>query len=111
LKNSASSGYSFLIALQRWTLLLQWGKTDFFRLAYRLAIGGSTDFKTLSNRILPLTENELDEADEETLRQALAPLWGLKPKSKNAYIAQWIYTRLTDASDNTYPRSLTILLN
>lgn len=93
------------------TLLLQWGKTDFFRLAYRLAIGGSTDFKTLSNRILPLTENELDEADEETLRQALAPLWGLKPKSKNAYIAQWIYTRLTDASDNTYPRSLTILLN
>ena len=92
------------------TLLLQWGKADFFRLAYRLAIGGSSTFKTLSNRISPLAENELDEADEETLRQALAPLWGLKQKSKNAYVAQWVYSRLTDASDNTYPRSLTILL-
>jgi len=92
------------------TLLLQWGKTDFFRLAYRLAIGGSTDFKTLSNRILPLAENELDEANEEALRQALSPLWGLRQKSKNAYVAQWVYARLTDASDNTYPRSLTILL-
>ena len=93
------------------TLLLQWGKTDLFRLAYRLAIGGSTDFKILSNRISPLTENELDDADEETLRQALAPLWGLSSqKSKNTYVAQWVYTRLTDSSDNTYPRSLTILL-
>lgn len=92
------------------TLLLQWGKSDFFRLAYRLAIGGSNTFKTLSNRISPLAEKELDEADEETLRQALAPLWGLKQKSKNAYVAQWVYTRLTDSSDNTYPRSLTILL-
>ncbi|NOQ63726.1 MAG: P-loop NTPase, partial [Methyloprofundus sp.] len=92
------------------TLLLQWGKADFFRLAYRLSVGGSAEFKTLSNRILPLAENELDEADEETLRQALSPLWGLKKKSKNAYVAQWVYSRLTDASDNTYPRSLTILL-
>jgi cellulose biosynthesis protein BcsQ len=92
------------------TLLLQWRKADFFRLAYRLAVKGSNEFKNLSNRILPLADIELDIADEETLRQALAPLWGLRQKSKNAYIAQWVYTRLTDASDNTYPRSLTILL-
>ena len=46
------------------TLLLQWGKADFFRLAYRLAIGGSNTFKTLSNRISPLAENELDEAEK-----------------------------------------------
>ena len=31
-------------------------------------------------------------------------------KSKNAYVAQWVYSRLTDSSGNTYPRSLTILL-
>ena len=93
------------------TLLLQWKKTDFFRLAYRLAVSGSSEFKTISNRILPLAENELDDTDEEILRQALAPLWGLKQKGKNAYISQWVYNRLTDASDNTYPRSLTILLN
>ncbi|MFZ9738099.1 MAG: MinD/ParA family ATP-binding protein [Prochlorotrichaceae cyanobacterium] len=93
------------------TLLLQWGKIDFFRLAYRLAIGGSTEFKTLSNRILPLAESQIDEASEDTLRQALAPLWGLKTaKGKNAYVTQWVYTRLTDSSGNTYPRSLTILL-
>ena len=89
---------------------LQWGKEDFFRLAYRLAVGGSAKFKNFANRILPLADNELDESDEDTLRQALSPLWGLRPKSKNAYVAQWVYTRLTDSSDNTYPRSLTILL-
>jgi hypothetical protein len=92
------------------TLLLQWGKVDLLRLGYRLAVSGSTDFKTLSNRIAPLAENELDEADEETLRKALAPLWGLKRAGKNAYVAQWVYNRLTDATENTYPRSLTILL-
>ncbi|WP_017306760.1 P-loop ATPase, Sll1717 family [Spirulina subsalsa] len=94
------------------TLLLQWGKIDFLRLAYRLAIGGSIDFKMLSNRVLPLADSEIDEASEDALRQALAPLWGLKvEKGKNAYVSQWVYSRLTDASNNTYPRSLTILLN
>ncbi len=93
------------------TLLLQWGKEDFFRLAYRLAVGGSAKFKTFAHRILPLADNELDESNEETLRKALSPLWGLRPKGKNAYVAQWVYTRLTDSSDNTYPRSLAILLN
>lgn len=92
------------------TLLLQWGKEDFFRLAYRLAIGGSENFKNFANRILPLADNQLDESDEETLRQALSPLWGLRQKSKNTYVSQWVYTRLTDSSGNTYPRSLTILL-
>lgn len=93
------------------TLNLQWGKRDFFRLAYRLAIGGSTQFKTFANRVLPLADNELDESDEETLRQALSPLWGLRQrKSQNAYVAQWVYSSLTDSSGNTYPRSLTILL-
>ncbi|SJM94293.1 P-loop ATPase, Sll1717 family [Crenothrix polyspora] len=94
------------------TLLLKWDKKDFFRLAYRLTVGGSEKFKTFTNRILPLTDNQLDESDEETLRKALSPLWGLRQqKSKNAYVAQWVYSRLTDSSENTYPRSLTILLN
>ncbi len=93
------------------TLSLQWGKRDFFRLAYRLAIGGSAQFKTFANRILPLADSELDESDEEILRQALSPLWGLRQrKSQNAYVAQWVYSSLTDSSGNTYPRSLTILL-
>ncbi|MFZ2727008.1 MAG: AAA family ATPase [Methylococcaceae bacterium] len=93
------------------TIHLKWDKEDFFRLAYRLTIGGSEKFKTFTQRILPLADNQLDESDEETLRQALSPLWGLRQKSKNAYVAQWVYSRLTDSSGNTYPRSLTILLN
>jgi hypothetical protein len=92
------------------TLILQWGKEDFFRLAYRLATNGSEKFKTFANRIIPLADNQLDESDEDTLRQALSPLWGLRQKTKNAYVAQWVYSRLTDSSGNTYPRSLTILL-
>jgi MinD-like ATPase involved in chromosome partitioning or flagellar assembly len=94
------------------TLLLKWDKEDFFRLAYRLAIGGSEKFKTFTHRILPLADNQLDETNEEILRQALSPLWGLRrQKSQNAYVSTWVYSRLTDSSGNTYPRSLTILLS
>lgn len=92
--------------------LLKWDKEDFFRLAYRLAVGGSEKFKTFTHRILPLADNQLDETNEETLRQALSPLWGLRrQKSQNAYVSTWVYSRLTDSSGNTYPRSLTILLS
>ena len=90
------------------TLLLKWQNVDFFRLAYRLAVNGSDEFKTLSDQISPLTESELDKADEETLRQALAPLWGLRQST--SYVANWVYSRLTDGNGNTYPRSLNILL-
>ena len=93
------------------TLLLQWGTEDFFRLAYRLAIGGSEKFRSLANRIAPLVDVPLDESNEESLRQLLSPLWGLRrEKTQNAYVSTWIYSRLTDSSGNTYPRSLTILL-
>lgn len=51
-------------------------------------------------------------AGEEDLRQALVPLWGLRQeKGKNATVAKWVYNRMTDAQDNTYPRSLTVLLH
>jgi hypothetical protein len=94
------------------TLLLKWDEEDFFRLAYRLAIAGSDKFKNLANRIIPLPDNQLDECNKEFLRQLLSPLWGLRrQKSKNAYVSTWVYSRLTDSSENTYPRSLTILLS
>ena len=92
-------------------LTLQWRKEDFLRLAYRLATAGSEKFKTFVNRIQPLADNELDELNEDVLRNALSSLWGLNTqKNKNAYVAQWVFSRLTDASGNTYPRSLTIFL-
>ncbi len=94
------------------TLLLQWKIDDFLRLAYRLATGGSKQFHSLAMQSAPLSDNEVDSATEEQLRQALAPLWGLnQEKRKNAFAANWVYARMTDAKDNTYPRSLTVLLN
>jgi hypothetical protein len=81
-------------------------------LAYRLAIAGSNKFRNLANRINPLFDNQLDECNIESLRQLLSPLWGLRrQKTKNAYVSTWVYSRLTDSSGNTYPRSLTILLS
>jgi MinD-like ATPase involved in chromosome partitioning or flagellar assembly len=94
------------------TLLLQWKIDDFLRLAYRLATGGSKKFHALAMQCAPLSDNEVDSASEEQLRQALAPLWGMnQEKNKNAFAARWVYARMTDAKDNTYPRSLTVLLN
>ena len=93
------------------TLLLQWGIEDFLRLAYRLTTRGSEKFHNLAQTTLPLPDSRLDDADEPTLRQALAPLWGLNQQKKNkAYTARWVYNRMTDTKGNTYPRSLTILL-
>jgi MinD-like ATPase involved in chromosome partitioning or flagellar assembly len=93
------------------TLLLQWKIDDFLRLAYRLATGGSREFLALAQRHFPLSDLEVDSASEEQLRQALAPLWGLnQEKGKNAFAARWVYARMTDSRDNTYPRSLTVLL-
>lgn len=93
-------------------LLLKWDEEDFFRLAYRLAVAGSDKFRNLANLINSLPDNQLDECDIDTLRQILSPLWGLRrQKTQNAYVSTWVYSRLTDSSGNTYPRSLTILLS
>lgn len=93
------------------TLLLQWKIEDFLRLAYRLATGGSREFHSYALRLYPLSDAQVDSADEAQLRQALAPLWGLNSaKGKNGFAAKWVYSRMTDARDNTYPRSLNVLL-
>lgn len=93
------------------TLLLQWKIEDCLRLAYRLAAGGSKEFHALAQRHFPLSSAEVDTANEEQLRKVLAPLWGLhQAKGQNAFVARWVYSRMTDAKDNTYPRSLAVLL-
>lgn len=93
------------------TFLLQWRMDDFLRLAYRMASGGSTAYKSLAQREHPLSDEEIDTASEDDLQKVLAPLWGLrKEKRKNQGTAKWVYSRMTDAAENTYPRSLAILL-
>lgn len=94
------------------TLELRWNIEDFLRLSYRLATKGSAKFQALAQRNYPLTDAELDTANDEVLRQALTPLWGLnQEKGKKAFAARWVYNRMTDSRDNTYPRSLTVLLS
>lgn len=93
------------------TLLLEWKFVDFLRLAYRMACGGSQEYKNLSMREYPLSDTEIDSASEDDLQKALAPLWGMKKeRGKNQKTAGWVYSRMTDAANNTYPRSLAILL-
>lgn len=93
------------------TLLLEWRIADFLRLAYRMSSGGSAKYRALAQREFPLTDEEIDSASEEDLHKVLAPLWGLrKEKSKNQTTARWVYSRMTDGANNTYPRSLAILL-
>lgn len=94
------------------TVLLQWRVEDFLRLAYRLAIKGSVEYFRLAQRELALSDEDIDSASEEDLQRALAPLWGYsQERGKKALAAKWVYSRMTDARDNTYPRSLTVLLN
>ena len=94
------------------TVLLQWRSEDFLRLAYRLAVGGSPEYRMLAQRELAIADADIDAAREEDLQRALAPLWGYsQEKGKKALAAKWVYSRMTDARDNTYPRSLTVLLN
>ncbi|WP_204369177.1 hypothetical protein [Methylocucumis oryzae] len=54
----------------------------FFRLAYRLAIGGSEKFKTFTHRILPLADNQLDETNEEVFAPSFITLMGFAYSKK-----------------------------
>ncbi len=90
-------------------ILLQWTRVDFLRLALRQAIQSSS-FKDLVDRSSPI-EN-IDQANEESLERALELLWGNRRRrgNKAKYVSRWVYERLTDTSNTTFPRSLSVLL-
>ena len=90
-------------------ILLEWTRIDFLRLALRQAMQ-SSKFKDLVDRLSPI-EN-IDQADEETLARALELLWGNRRRrgNKAKYVSRWVYERLTDTSNTTFPRSLSVLL-
>jgi MinD-like ATPase involved in chromosome partitioning or flagellar assembly len=90
-------------------LLLQWNRVDFLRLALRQAIQ-SKEFKNLVDRFSPI--ESIDQASEEAIDRALELLWGSRRRSgvKAKFVTRWVYERLTDSSNTTFPRSLSILL-
>ncbi|QSJ15700.1 AAA family ATPase [Nostoc sp. UHCC 0702] len=92
-------------------IILQWTRIDFLRLALRQAIQ-SEDFKNLVDRISPVAFESIDQASEEAIDKALEILWGSRRRGGNRAkkVSQWVYARLTDSSNTTFPRSLSILL-
>ena len=90
-------------------LLLQWTRVDFLKLALRQALQ-STEFKDLVRRFSPV--ESIDQASEEIIGRALELLWGSRRRrgAKAKYVSRWVYERLTDSSNTTFPRSLSILL-
>ncbi|HEY9802490.1 MAG TPA: AAA family ATPase [Leptolyngbyaceae cyanobacterium] len=92
-------------------IILQWTRIDFLRLALRQAIQ-SEDFKNLVDRISPIAFESIDQASEEAIDKALEILWGSRRRGGNRAkkVSQWVYARLTDSSNTTFPRSLSILL-
>lgn len=90
-------------------LELKWTRVDFLRLALRQATQ-SKEFKGLLDRTSPV--EDIDQASEETLNKALELLWGSRRRKGNKakYVYRWVYERLTDSSDTTFPRSLSVLL-
>lgn len=90
-------------------LLLQWTRVDFLKLALRQA-SQSARFKDLVRRFSPV--ESIDQASEESVGRALELLWGSRRRKGETakYVSRWIYERLTDSSNTTFPRSLSILL-
>ncbi|WP_071190903.1 AAA family ATPase [Trichormus sp. NMC-1] len=92
-------------------ILLQWTRVDFLRLALRQVVQ-SEGFKNLVDRFSPIAVESIDQASEEVIDKALELLWGSRRRTgdKAKYVSRWVYERLTDSSDTTFPRSLSILL-
>jgi cellulose biosynthesis protein BcsQ len=90
-------------------IILQWTYKDFLGLALKQALQ-STEFSELVNRFAPVSK--IDEADTQTLEAALQILWGIRrqPNDHSKYVSRWVYERLTDASQTTFPRILNVLL-
>lgn len=92
-------------------IILQWTRVDFLRLALRQAIQ-SKEFKSLVDKFYPVAVESIDQANENAIDKALEILWGSRRRrgDKAKYVSRWVYERLTDSSDTTFPRSLSILL-
>ncbi|MGB8346102.1 MAG: hypothetical protein WCD86_14550, partial [Ktedonobacteraceae bacterium] len=86
-------------------LSLQWTKTDFLKLALRQA-SLSSKFKDALNDLSPI-EN-IDQANEDTLGEAIQLLWGnrLESYSPSPRVSDWVYYKLCDGSITILPDSL-----
>lgn len=91
-------------------LELQWEEADLWRLVLRQALNSSETYREFVNTKFGIAIGRLENSDVEQLRKSLYPLWGERMGTKKAYTYNWIRTRITDSQDNSFPRSLILLL-
>ncbi|WP_437926377.1 AAA family ATPase [Sorangium sp. So ce291] len=87
---------------------LRWRRTDVLRLALKQALA-SPRFDDIARKFKPISNLEL--ASEESLVNALEPLWGVRMgKKRSKYVHRWVYERLSDSQGNFFPRAMQHLL-
>lgn len=91
-------------------LELRWEEADLWRLVLRQVLNSSEAFKQFLDSEYGLTLDRLEKNDEGQLRRSLYPLWGERMGAKKAYTHNWVRTRITDSQNNSFPRSLILLL-
>lgn len=93
------------------TLELKWEEADLWRLVLRQALQLSDSLSQTISQESGVTVERLEKTELKQLRQSLFPLWGEKMGSGNkSYIYNWIRKRTADSQDNSFPRSLILLL-
>lgn len=92
------------------TIRLEWNQLDFLKLALRISMR-SEDFARIIGKYKTIP-HEIDYMDIDSLKESLQILWGIRRESskRSQYVVNWVYERLTDADNNTFPRSLFMLL-
>lgn len=92
------------------TINLEWNKQDFLKLALKISLR-SEKFNKVISKYRPIPQY-IDYMDVDDLKECLQILWGIRREKsrRSQYVVNWIYERLTDADENTFPRSLFMLL-
>lgn len=92
------------------TIKLEWNQLDFLKLALKISMR-SEEFAKIVGKYRPIL-HEIDLMDIDALKESLQILWGIRRESskRSQYVVNWVYERLTDADENTFPRSLFMLL-
>ena len=93
------------------SLELKWEEADLWRLVLRQVLKLSDSLSQTITHESGVTVERLEKTELKQLRQSLFPLWGEKMGSGNkSYIYNWIRKRTADSQDNSFPRSLILLL-
>lgn len=90
---------------------LKWSEDDLWRLVLRQSLSSSSTFRETVRSQVGVEKELLDDTDIERLRKALHMLWGERMgRGKKAFTHNWVRNRITDSQNNSFPRSLIIMM-